>query len=83
MNKLSDQKKKDDIGLLPYSVILAVIQGDFEAMDFVLQHYESYMISLSVRRFRDDRGNFYYGMDRDIYDRLHSKLMQAVLKFKI
>ena len=83
MNKLSEKEKKNDTGLLPYPVIVAAIQGDFEAMEFVLQHYESYMVSLSIRRFRDDSGNLYYGVDRDIYDRLRSKLMQAVLKFKI
>lgn len=83
MNKLSEKEKKNDTGLLPYPVIVAAIQGDFEAMEFVLQHYESYIVSLSIRKFRDDRGNLYYGMDRDIYDRLRSKLMRAVLKFKI
>ena len=31
----------------------------------------------------DERGNTYYGIDEDIRDRLHSKLMQAVLIFKI
>lgn len=83
MKKKDEKEKKDDTGLLPYPVIVAAIQGDFEAMEFVLQHYESYMVSLSIRKFRDDRGNLYYGMDRDVYDRLRSKLIQAVLKFKI
>ena len=31
----------------------------------------------------DERGNTYYGIDEDIRDRLRSKLMQAVLIFKI
>lgn len=83
MNNLSEEKKKDDIGLLPYSVIVAVTKGDFESMEFVLQHYERYMNSLSIRRFQDDSGGFYYGIDRDIYDRLRSKLIQAILKFEI
>lgn len=83
MKRTVETENKNDAGLLPYLVIVAAIKGDFEAMDYVLQHYESYMVSLSIRKFRDDRGNFYYGVDRDIYDRLRSKLMQAVLKFKI
>lgn len=83
MKRIAETEKKDDTGLLPYLVIVAVTKGDFQAMDFVLQHYESYIVSLSIRKFRDDRGNLYYGVDRDIYDRLRSKLMQAVLKFKI
>lgn len=83
MKKKDEKEKKDDTGLLPYPVIVAAVQGNFEAMEVVLQHYESYMVSLSIRKFRDDRGNLYYGMDRDVYDRLRSKLIQAVLKFKI
>lgn len=83
MKRTVETEKKDDTGLLSYPVIVAATQGDFEAMDYVLHHYESYMVSLSIRRFRDDRGNLYYGVDRDIYDRLRSKLMLAVLKFKI
>ena len=83
MNKPLEKEKRDDTGLLPYPVIVAVTKGDFEAMELVLHHYESYVVSLSIRKFRDDRGNIYYGMDRDIYDRLRSKLIQAVLKFKI
>ena len=31
----------------------------------------------------DELGNTYYGIDEDIRDRLRSKLMQAVLIFKI
>lgn len=83
MNSQDEKDNKNEQGLLPYLVIEAVVQGDPEAMWIVLHHYESYIISLSIRRFRDNRGNIYYGVDRDIYDRLRTKLMQAVLKFKI
>ena len=30
----------------------------------------------------DERGNTYYGIDRDIYDRLRSRLIRAILEFK-
>ncbi|WP_394290675.1 helix-turn-helix domain-containing protein [Fusobacterium necrophorum] len=36
-----------------------------------------------MRTIRDERGNTYYGIDENIRDRLRSKLMQAVLMFKI
>ena len=31
----------------------------------------------------DERGNTYWGIDEDIRDRLRSKLMRAVLTFKV
>ena len=69
-------------GLLPYPVIIAATKGDPEAMKIVVQHYESYIASLSMRKLRDERGNTYYGVDEDLRERLQAKLMRAVLNFK-
>ena len=62
-------------GLLPYPVILA-------AMKIVVQHYQSYIAHLSMRKLRDESGNTYYGIDEDLRERLQAKLMRAVLSFK-
>ena len=70
-------------GLLPYPVIIAATNGDPEAMKIVVQHYESYIASLSMRKLRDERGNIYWGIDEDIRDRLRSRLMRAVLSFEV
>ena len=70
-------------GLLPYPVIIAATKGDPEAMAIVVKHYESYITSLSMRKFRDERGNTYWGIDEDIRDRLRSRLMRAVLSFEV
>ena len=69
-------------GLLPYPVIIAATKGDPEAMKIVVQHYESYRASLSMRKLRDERGNIYWGIDEDIRDRLRSRLMRAVLSLR-
>ena len=73
----------DERGLLPYPVIIAATKGDPEAMAIVVKHYESYIASLSMRKFRDERGNTYWGIDEDIRDRLRSRLMRAVLTFTV
>ena len=39
----------DERGLLPYPVILAATKGDPEAMNIVMQHYQSYIAHLSIR----------------------------------
>lgn len=36
-----------------------------------------------MRKLRDERGNIYWGIDEDIRDRLRSRLMRAVLSFKV
>jgi len=75
--------EQNESGLLPCPVIIAADKGNPEAMQIVVQHYESYIAYLSMRKLRDERGNAYWGMDEDIRDRLRSKLMQAVLSFAI
>jgi len=73
----------DERGLLPYPVIAAATMGDPEAIGVVLRHYESVLSDLSIRRLCDGRGNTYYGVDGDIYDRLRSRLIRAILDFKL
>ena len=73
----------DERGLLPFPVIIAATKGDPDAMKIVLSHYEGDMLALSVRKMRDERGNTYYGTDQDIYDRLRSRLIRAVLDFEV
>ncbi|SDI98362.1 helix-turn-helix domain-containing protein [Natribacillus halophilus] len=75
--------ENNERGLLPFPVILAANKGEAEAMKVVIQHYESYMASLSMRKLQDEQGNTYWGMDKDTHDRLRSKLMQSVLAFEI
>lgn len=83
MMKMTGNTEQDERGLLPYPVIIAATKGDPQAMNIVVQQYESYIASLSMRKLRDERGNTYYGIDEDIRDRLRSRLMRAVLSFEV
>lgn len=69
-------------GLLPYPVILAATKGDPDAMKIVMQHYQSYIAHLSMKKIRDESGNTYYGVDEDLRERLQAKLMRAVLSLR-
>ena len=51
-------------------------------MKIVMQHYQSYIAHLSMKKIRDESGNTYYGVDEDLRERLQAKLMRAVLSFK-
>lgn len=83
MTKMIGNTEQDERGLLPYPVIIAATKGDPEAMNIVMQHYDSEIAYLSMRTLRDERGNTYYGIDEDIRDRLRSHLIWAVLSFKV
>ncbi len=72
----------DERGLLPYPVIVVATKGDPDAMKIVLQNYDAQIAALSVRKYRDERGNTYFGIDEDIRDRLRSRLIRAVLDFQ-
>ena len=69
--------------LLPFSVILAASQGDTEAISQVLEHYEGYIITLSTRTLYDEHGSPHICVDEGIRRRLQTKLIAAVLSFKI
>lgn len=82
MMKTNGNSDFDERGLLPYPLIIAATKGDPDAVKAVVQHYEGYIASLSVRKFRDERGNAYYGVDEDMRDRLRTRLIKAILEFK-
>ena len=73
---------KTDQPTTNYPVILAATKGDPDAMKIVMQHYQSYIAHLSMKKIRDESGNTYYGVDEDLRERLQAKLMRAVLSFK-
>lgn len=69
--------------LLPFPVILAASQGDTEAISKVLEHYDGYIITLSTRTLYDEKGAPHICVDEGIRRRLQTKLIAAVLNFKI
>lgn len=83
MMKMNGNSDLDERGLLPYPVIVAATKGDPDAVKIVVQHYDGYISSLATRKLRDDRGNTFFGIDEDMRDRLRSRLIKAVLEFKV
>ena len=60
--------------LLPVEIIERAVSGETEAMNTVIQHYKGYIKYMS----------FYQGcMNEETQDRITSKLIEAVLKFRI
>ena len=74
-------KKQRD--LLPFHIITAASNGDVDAINAVLKHYEGYIASLSLRRVYDEDGNSYTIVDEEIRRRLETKLITKILEFKV
>jgi len=77
------RKKCKKENLLPYHTIKAASNGNVEAINEVLRHYEGYIVSLSTRRFFDESGNLHYCVDETLRRRLETKLITKILDFKI
>ena len=65
--------------LLPLSVIHAAKAGDAEAMDCILRYYGCYINKLCTRKFHDEYGHSYEGLDEYMKRRLEIKLIQAIV----
>lgn len=69
--------------LLPFPVIAAASDGDVDAINAVLKHYEGYIASLSIRRVYDEDGKGYTIVDEELRRRLETKLITKILTFKV
>lgn len=79
MNK---NRSKPRSRLLPYDTIRAASEGDPDAVNAVLRHYEGYIARLSTRRLFDENGNTYLFVDETMRRRLEIKLIAGILAFR-
>ncbi|SOB72640.1 Helix-turn-helix, conjugative transposon-like [Anaerobutyricum hallii] len=80
MEKKNQVKKAD---LLPFYIIKAASDGDVEAINTVVDHYEGYIIRLSIRKMYDEYGQIHFCIDEILRRHLETKLITKVLDFKI
>lgn len=81
MRKRKGQRNQEN--LLPLCIIQAASEGDVDAINAVLKHYEGYIAKLATRKFYDDEGQPHYFVDETLRKRLETKLITKVLAFKI
>ena len=68
--------------LLPYATIRAASEGDPDAVNAVLRHYEGYITRLARRQLHDEYGNTYLCVDEAMRRRLEIKLITGILAFR-
>jgi hypothetical protein len=69
--------------LLPFHTIKTAANGDVEAINKVLKHYEGYIIALSTKRLFDERGRAYIVVDDEMRRTLETKLITKILQFNL
>lgn len=69
--------------LLSYSTIKAATEGNVDAINIILKHYERYILKLSTRMIYDKTGRLCYEVDEALRRRLETKLITKTLTFKL
>ncbi|MDO4556038.1 MAG: helix-turn-helix domain-containing protein [Lachnospiraceae bacterium] len=77
-----NKKQNHESGLLPFHIILAASEGNVEAIQAVLKHYEGYIRHLSTRKMYDEFGQVHYCVDETLRQRLETKLITKTLAFQ-
>lgn len=75
-------KRKEEKNLLPFHIIKAASEGDAEAIQAVLKHYEGYIAKLSTRKMYDELGQPHYCVDETLRRWLETKLIAKTLTFR-
>lgn len=65
--------------LVPYHVILAAKAGDSEALEIILKHYDPLITKYATRPVRDEYGNAYEMVDRDMKMRIAADLVYQII----
>lgn len=68
--------------LLPYAVIQKAADGNVDAINAVLKHYEGYIAKLSMREPFDEYGNARLCIGEELRRRLETKLITKILTFR-
>lgn len=69
--------------LVPFHIIEKASGGDAESINLILKHYKNYIVSLSTRRFFDEYGHAYFGVDETLRRCLETKLITKILQFEV
>ena len=78
----TEEKSVNNKKLIPFWVIERALEGDIQAINNILKHYEGYIATLSVRKMYDEYGCVHYCVDETLRRRLETKLITKILKFK-
>ena len=68
---------------LDYHMMYAAVHGDRSAQIELLEHYDSYINSLSTMTTEDRHGNIVYYIDEDLKAEIQLGLLEALPKCRV
>ena len=69
--------------LVPFETIKAATEGNLDAIEKVLDHFDPYITSLARGLYIKPNGDYQYVIDQQLHDEISVKLIDAILKFRI
>ena len=69
--------------VLPFPIIALAVNGDVNAVNHVLKHFEHYIIKLSQKTLFDEMGNPHIHVEPEIKRILETKLIVAMMNFDL
>lgn len=69
-------------GRIPYPILLAATQGDYEAINYILKFYERFICFHAKRAVYEKDGTVRQVVDPDIRHRMETELIKEILKFE-
>lgn len=78
-----DKHRKAQYPLIPITIILSAIEGDPISIKIILKHYHRYIANLCLSNGFNKSEKFVTYIDEFMLRQLETKLIEAVLKFKI
>lgn len=64
---------------IPLPLIELASNGDVDAINAILKHYEGYIVVLATRKLYDEYGNLHHCVDKGLRRRLETKLITAIV----
>ncbi|MCM6878891.1 helix-turn-helix domain-containing protein [Enterococcus faecium] len=74
---------KNSREVLPFPIIALAVNGDVNAVNHVLKHFEHYIIKLSQKTLFDEMGNPHIHVEPEIKRILETKLIVAMMNFDL
>ena len=74
---------KNSQEVLPFPIIALAVNGDVNAVNHVLKHFEHYIIKLSQKTLFDEMGNPHIHVEPEIKRILETKLIVAMMDFDL
>lgn len=74
---------KKNYSLVPFSLIVKATDGNSEAINQIIRHYQGYMTRRSLRLMKDEYGNQSMVVDEVLRGRMETRLITKILSFEI